>query len=93
MNPLLIVMVQSETGSVIIIALLLLVAGVIGYLTAWFYAKSVFSPIIKRLEEEKKELNNQVLGLKKDVTNLNGTLNTLNEKIGKLEKEIAKKKT
>lgn len=98
MNPLFIVLALSGTGSVIIIVLLLLVAGVIGYLTAWFYAKSVYTPIIKGLEIEKIELNRQILGLKDDigklngeVDKLNGEVNKLNEKIGKLEEEIAEK--
>lgn len=54
MKPLFILLAQSVTGSVIEIVLLLLVAGLIGYFTAWFYAKSVYTPIIKGLEEEKE---------------------------------------
>ena len=84
MKPLFILLAQSVTGSVIEIVLLLLVAGLIGYFTAWFYAKSVYTPIIKGLEEEKTELNRQILGLKDDISKLN-------EKIGKLEEEIAEK--
>lgn len=93
MNPLFILLALSVTGSVIVIVVLLLVAVVIGYFTAWFYAKSVYIPIIKSLEEEKAELNRQILGLKDDVTNLNSTVDKLNEKIGKLEVEIAEKET
>ena len=91
MNPLFILLAQSGAGSVIGIVLLLLVAGLIGYLTAWFYAKSVYTPIIKGLEEDKIELNRQITGLKDDISQLNGTVDKLNEKIGQLEKEIADK--
>ena|SRR5665648_1126331 len=84
MKPLFILLAQSVTGSVIEIVLLLLVAGLIGYFTAWFYAKSVYTPIIKGLEEEKTELDRQIWGLKDDISKLN-------EKIGKLEEEIAEK--
>jgi cell division protein FtsB len=91
MNPLLILLAQSITGPVIEIVLLLLVAGLIGYFTAWFYAKSVYTPVIKGLEEEKNELNRQISGLKDDINKLNGTVSNLNGKIGKLEKEIAEK--
>ena len=98
MNPLFIVLALSVTGSIIIIVFLLLIAGAIGYLTSWFYAKSVYTPIITGLEIEKTELNRQILGLKDDIGKLNGEVNKLNsevnklnEKIGKLEKEIVEK--
>ena len=98
MKLLFILLAQSVAGSVIEIVLLLLVAGLIGYFTAWFYAKSVYTPIIKGLEEEKTELNRQILGLKDDISKLNGTVDKLNgtvdklnEEIGKLEEEIAEK--
>jgi peptidoglycan hydrolase CwlO-like protein len=81
----------SVTGAVITIIALLLVAAVIGYLTAWFYAKSVYTPIIKGLEAEKDDLLRQVAGLKEDITKLNGNIDDLNEKIAKLEEEGKKK--
>ena len=87
----LIQLAQSVTGAVITIIALLLVAAIIGYLTAWFYAKSVYTPIIKGLEEEKADLLKQVAGLKEDVRKLNNTVENLNGKINKLEGEVAKK--
>ncbi|MDQ1332214.1 MAG: hypothetical protein QG576_248 [Bacteroidota bacterium] len=87
----LIQLAQSVTGAVITIIALLLVAAIIGYLTAWFYAKSVYTPIIKGLEAEKADLLKQVAGLKEDVRKLNNTVESLNGKINKLEGEIAKK--
>ncbi len=86
-----IILAQSVTGAVITIIALLLVAAIIGYLTAWFYAKSVYTPIIKGLEAEKAELQKQVAGLKDDVSKLNGRVNDLNGKISKLEEEAVKK--
>jgi peptidoglycan hydrolase CwlO-like protein len=81
----------SVTGAVITIIALLLVAAIIGYLTAWFYAKSVYTPIIKGLEAEKEDLLKQVAGLKEDVNKLNGQVDDLNGKITKLEEEAKKK--
>jgi peptidoglycan hydrolase CwlO-like protein len=81
----------SVAGAVITIVAILLVAAVIGYLTAWFYAKSVYKPIIKGLEEEKQNLQNQVAGLKEDITKLNGSIDELNEKVAKLEEEVKNK--
>ena len=91
MNPLFIVLALSVTGSIILMVLLLLVAGVIGFFTAWFYAKSVYTPIIKGLEKDKEDLNGQIKELKEDISKLNAKVDELNEKIGKLEGEIAEK--
>ena len=82
---------MSVTGAVITIVALLLVAAIIGYITAWFYAKSVYTPIIKGLEAEKADLQKQVAGLKEDVARLNNKVEDLNGKIGKLEEDIARK--
>ena len=87
----LIQLVQSVTGAVISIVALLVVAAIIGCLTTWFYAKSVYTPIIKGLEADKAELNKQVSSLKDDITRLNGKVDKLNDKINKLEEEIAEK--
>ena len=91
MTLLLIQLVQSVTGAVITIVALLLVAAIIGYFTAWFYARSVYTPIIKGLEAEKADLLKQVAGLKDEISKLNGKVDKLNEKISKLEEEIAEK--
>ena len=82
---------QSVAGAVITIIALLLVAAIIGYFTAWFYAKSVYTPIIKGLEAEKADLQKQVAGLKDDVSKLNNKVEELNGKITRLQDEAAKK--
>jgi peptidoglycan hydrolase CwlO-like protein len=91
MTQLFIQLTQSVTGAVITIVALLLIAAIIGYFTAWFYAKSVYTPIIKNLEAEKADLIKQVAGLKDDISKLNGKVDKLNDKISKLEEEIAEK--
>jgi len=88
MKPLFIILAQSVTGAVITIVALLLVAAIIGYFSAWFYAKSVYTPVIKELEAEKEELIKQVAGLKDEITRLNGTVKELNERIAKLEEML-----
>jgi uncharacterized protein len=99
MTQLFIQLAQSVTGAVITIVLLLLVAAIIGYLTAWFYAKSVYKPIIKGLEDDKAgliadktSLNRQLEGLKDENTKLNNRLTDLNAEIKKLNAEILKLK-
>jgi len=91
MIPLFIILAQSVTGAVILIIALLLVAAVIGYLTSWFYAKSVYTPIIKGLEEDKENLIRKVEGLQADVTKLKAENKNLGERISKLEADIAEK--
>jgi peptidoglycan hydrolase CwlO-like protein len=76
---------------VITIIALLLIAAIIGYFTAWFYAKSVYTPVIKGLETDKENLIRQVEGLNDDVKKLNGKVDKLNDKIRKLDEEIEEK--
>jgi peptidoglycan hydrolase CwlO-like protein len=91
MKPLFITLTQSNTGAIVLIVLLLLVAGIIGYLTAWFYSKSVYTPIVKGLESDKSELRIKISGLEDDLRKLNGKVEKLNDKIAKLEEEVAEK--
>lgn len=95
MAQLLIPLVHSVAGAVITIIALLLVAAIIGYLVAWFYARSVYTPVIKGLEDEKADLLAQVAGLKDDIgkvekekADLLTQVAGLKDDIGKLEKEI-----
>jgi len=82
---------QSVTGAVITIVALLLVAAIIGYLTAWFYAKSVYTPIIKKLEEEKADLQSEVARLKDDIRKLKKEIEDLNSKTTELGKALAER--
>lgn len=77
---------------------LLLVAGIIGYVTSWLYAKSVYTPVIKGLEKEKagliarvEDLNRQVEVMKSQLIQLNETIETQAGKIKLLEKDIEDK--
>jgi peptidoglycan hydrolase CwlO-like protein len=91
MTQLFILLAQSVTGAVITVIALLLVAAIIGYFTAWLYAKSVYTPVIKGLEADKENLNKKIDGLNDDVKKINGKVDKLNEKIAKLEEEIEEK--
>jgi peptidoglycan hydrolase CwlO-like protein len=91
MTQLFIQLAQTVTGAVITIIMLLLVAASIGYITAWFYAKSVYSPIIKSLESEKTGLKIQIAGLKDDMEKLMSKTEKLNDKIIRLEEESSEK--
>jgi peptidoglycan hydrolase CwlO-like protein len=84
MNAQFILLAQSVTTAVIEIILLLLGAAAIGFLTAWYFQKNHYVPIVRRLEEEKADLITQV-------NNLRSETGRLNEKINGLEKSVAEK--
>ena len=88
MKLLFIILAQSTTGPIIEIILLLLGAVLIGFLTAWFYQKSVYTPVIKRLESEKEELNKKIVGLNNEITGLNGKIKELENVIEEKNKDI-----
>jgi hypothetical protein len=71
MTQLFVQLAQSVTGNVITIVALNIVAAAIGYFTAWLYAKSVYTPVIKGLEADKVTLNKQVAMLNDEISNLN----------------------
>jgi peptidoglycan hydrolase CwlO-like protein len=91
MTPLFIQPVQSVTGAVITVVVLGLVAVLIGYLTAWYYAKSVYTPIIRKLETEKADLLKQVASLNDEIKKLNEKIESQNQNIAKLEKDLSGK--
>jgi peptidoglycan hydrolase CwlO-like protein len=91
MNTLVILQVMSVTAAVVLIIALLLVAGLIGYLTAWYYAKSVYTPVINKLEEEKVQLNREIAGLKDDINKLNDKIGDLKKKVDELDKDVSEK--
>jgi hypothetical protein len=91
MNPQFILLTQSVAGPVTEIVLLLLGAALIGFITAWFYQKSHYVPIVNRLEAEKAELNRKIDGLNADIARLKNEAEALKNKIAGLEKTIADK--
>ena len=92
MNAQFIFLAQSVASAVIEIILLLLGAAAIGFITAWFYQKSVYTPVINRLEEEKEALNLKIDGLNRDITTLKNDISGLEKVISGKDKEIAELK-
>ena len=92
MNQLFLQLVQSVTGNVITIVALELVAAALGFVVAWFYARSVYTPVIKGLEADKANLNNQVIKLKDEFFNLNEKVNKLSGKITELEGQLPRRR-
>jgi peptidoglycan hydrolase CwlO-like protein len=88
MNTILILLLQSATSAMIEIALLLVGAGLICFLSAFYYQKSVFTPIIKKLEAEKEDLNKKIVGLNNDISGLKAKIGELENTIAAKDKEI-----
>ena len=91
MTQLFIQLAQSVTGAVITIMGLLLVAALIGYLSAWYYSKSIYTPVIKGLEADKLQLQKDNAGLRDNIVKLNEQADKNRERIAILEKEIEAK--
>jgi hypothetical protein len=91
MTQLFVQLAHSVTGNVITIVALELAAAIIGFIIAWLYARSVYTPVIKGLETDKKNLNSQIDKLKDDYNALNEKVNRLSEKKGKLGEQVIEK--
>lgn len=91
MNPIFIAIAQTVTSAVIEIILLLLGAAIIGFLTAWYYQKNHFTPIIKKLDEEKADLNKTIAALNSDISALKTTIHNLENEARALRKTISEK--
>ncbi|HUX97890.1 MAG TPA: hypothetical protein VMV47_19315 [Bacteroidales bacterium] len=74
MNTLLILLAQTKSGATIEILSLLLVAAIIGYVTAWLYYRSIYEKRIKVIESDRHELNNRIVNLDADIFNLKKSL-------------------
>ncbi len=92
METLVIFLAQTKTATIIEIVLLLLVAGIIGYITAWLYYRSVYTKKINALESEKEELNKQIAKLNEDKSDLKKTISKKEDEIENLTVEINKLK-
>lgn len=92
MDTIVIFLAQLKTTAIIAIILLLLISGIIGYVTAWLYYRSVYTKIINKLESEKEDLNKQIGKLNEDNNKLKSSLNKKDEEIENLKSEIDKLK-
>jgi predicted flap endonuclease-1-like 5' DNA nuclease len=88
MSTLLILLTQTKSGATIEILLLLLVAAIIGYTTAWLYSRSIYGKKIEGYQSEKKILNNHVISLSTDKNNLTERLIEKDKEIEHLILEV-----
>jgi predicted flap endonuclease-1-like 5' DNA nuclease len=74
MSNLVILLAQTKNEATIEILSLLLVAAIIGFITAWLYYRSIYVKRIKAIESKKDELNLQIVDLNKDKKDLHKSL-------------------
>ena len=74
MNAIIILLGESKLSATIEILFLLIVAGVIGYITAWLYQKSTYSVRIKVIESEKNKLIKELRSAENENDNLQNAL-------------------
>jgi predicted flap endonuclease-1-like 5' DNA nuclease len=88
MDTLLILVTQSKIGAILEILSLLLVAAIIGYITAWLFYKSVYARRIKAIVSDKDELNKQITILNTDKSNLHKSLREKDNEMEHLVMEV-----
>lgn len=89
MNALIIILAQTKSGATIEILLLLLVAAIIGYVTAWLFYKSVYVRKIKIIETDREELKIKIVNLNADKSNLQKSLAEKEKNIEHLNMEVS----
>jgi predicted flap endonuclease-1-like 5' DNA nuclease len=93
MNTILIILGLTKLSAAIEILFLLLVAGIIGYVTSWLYNKSITADRIKTIESENSEISKDLVALKEDNGKLYKTLMAKDLEINKLSTEVRSLKT
>lgn len=88
MSTLIILLAQTKIIATIEILSFLLVAAIIGYVTAWLYYKTIYVRRIKVIEAEKDELKNHIVNLNTDKSHLQKRLGEKDNEIQYLNKEI-----
>ena len=70
MNTIIILLAQTKSAATIEIISMLLGAAIIGYVTAWLYYKMIYTKRIEVIESDKHELNNRIVNLDAEISDL-----------------------
>ncbi|MCA1757669.1 MAG: hypothetical protein LC649_09460, partial [Bacteroidales bacterium] len=81
MDPAYILFAQSRGGAVLEILFLLIVAAIIGYITAWLFYKALYEKRLSEIESDKHDLNNRII-------NLNGEIVDFQKKLDDKDHEM-----
>jgi len=88
MNTLIILLEETKSEATLEILSLLLVAAIIGYVTAWLYYKSVYKKIIKTIKSENEELRARIFNINAENGNLQKSLRVKENEIEHLALEV-----
>jgi predicted flap endonuclease-1-like 5' DNA nuclease len=88
MSTLLILLAQTRSEATIEILSLLLVAAIIGYVTAWLFYNSIYEKKIKAIESDKDELHKHILKINTEKNYLHKNLRDKDHEIEHLFIEI-----
>lgn len=81
------ILAQSRTGALLEIITMLIIAAIIGFLTAYIYFKSIYIREINFLKEDVDKLTGQVGILKDEVATLGKNLDEKDKEIAGLKKK------
>jgi predicted flap endonuclease-1-like 5' DNA nuclease len=88
MNNLIILLAQTKGEATLEILSLLLVAAIIGYITAWLYYKSIYVRDINVIESKMVELRNHIVNLNEDKNIHHNRINGKDKEIKRLNMEV-----
>jgi|WetSurMetagenome_2_1015567.scaffolds.fasta_scaffold00654_4 predicted flap endonuclease-1-like 5' DNA nuclease len=88
MSTLAILLAQTKSGATLVIISLLLVAAIIGFVTAWLYFRSIYVKKIKVVESDKHELNNRIVNLDGNIVDLQNIIIGKDTEIDHLNLEV-----
>jgi len=78
---------QTRTGAIIEIIIMLLIAGIIAYLTAYYYYKPIYTKRINKLETDILDLEKENNGLKSDLVAMEENLKKKDEELKKIKQQ------
>lgn len=88
MNTPIILLATSVPVTAVLTVIFLLAAATVGFITAWFFQKAFYTPIIKKLEEEKEQLNRKIDSLNSEKEELKNKIESLGKTISEKDREI-----
>src|SRR4030042_5783688 len=88
MSLIFILLEQTKGGAILEILSLLLVAAIIGYITAWLFYKSIYVRRISAIASEKDELNKQIIILNTEKSYLHKSIREKDNELEHLVMEV-----
>lgn len=78
---------QTRTGAIIEIIIMLLITGIIAYLTAYYYYKPIYTKKINKLETDILEMEKENNGLKSELVEMEEHLKKKDEELKKVKEQ------